>query len=564
MGVSLSITMFCWAIVAGIALTVVKFILDKALEVQRVFSRIKDYPGGEVIWLNPLGAMALMLGTTFPRPGMTGYKGAKFSLFEKFGSTTFTSVRISTAQQFFWTADSEAIKTITLDRNTFQKDVETYEVLNVFGPNIVSTDESEWKRHRSVVMSAFNEANVALVWSEALRVMTEWFGELDAAGPDSDITLDLVHPMTTATFCVIVAASFGIRIPWSTDSAEELGPGRKLTFRSALFGSVENVLFKALIPEWFYKLSSLVKVPYLSSRALFTRVAFDDIRAHMGDLVASARADIVSGKHIGDSRAALLRNLVEANMDQDVDLNRLTEEELFADIFILLFAGHETSAHTLCFVFVLLALHPDVQQKVYEEVCRALPADVPITQLMANHKGSLDNLEYTAACIRESLRVVPTAPRLVKNVHTDTVLPTTYFSPGSKAKPSVETGKDSIVAPAGSVVVIETWGLHMNPLYWGEDAAEFKPERFLDTESYQWPRDAYLPFSGGARACIGQRFAFVEMMGIVASVVRRYRVLVPDDLAKKSLEEQKEALLTWTSGITLTPLNPRVKLSRRE
>ena len=72
-----------------------------------------------------------------------------------------------------------------------------------------------------------------------------------------------------------------------------------------------------------------------------------------------------------------------------------------------------------------------------------------------------------------------------------------------------------------------------------------------------------LPFSAGARSCIGQRFAYTEMIGIIASVVRRYRILVPDDLAKRPFEEQKEALLKWATGITLTPLNARVKFCRR-
>jgi len=105
--------------------------------------------------------------------------------------------------------------------------------------------------------------------------------------------------------------------------------------------------------------------------------------------------------------------------------------------------------------------------------------------------------------------------------------------------------------------------LHMNPLYWGEDAAEFKPERFIDTESYTWPRNAYLPFSAGARSCMGQRFALAETVGILASVVRRYQIRVPDALANKPFEEQKETLLKWTTGITLTPVNAQVKLCRR-
>ena len=72
-----------------------------------------------------------------------------------------------------------------------------------------------------------------------------------------------------------------------------------------------------------------------------------------------------------------------------------------------------------------------------------------------------------------------------------------------------------------------------------------------------------LPFSGGARSCIGQRFAVAEMIGVIASVVRRYEILVPDDIANKPFGEQKEVLLKWTPGISLTPVNARVKLCRR-
>lgn len=122
--------------------------------------------------------------------------------------------------------------------------------------------------------------------------------------------------------------------------------------------------------------------------------------------------------------------------------------------------------------------------------------------------------EYTEACIRETLRVFPAEPRISKDVHKDTVLPGTYFTSGSKESPSVETGKFLMAVPAGSIVVMDIWALHMNrescssrtrphirlvgltlhphvaALYWGEDAEEFKPERFIDTESYQWPRNA--------------------------------------------------------------------------
>lgn len=121
---------------------------------------------------------------------------------------------------------------------------------------------------------------------------------------------------------------------WTAESTEELPPACKLTFQSAVISSVNNVIFRALAPGWFYHFASLIKVPHLSSRALLTQLAFDDLRLHMLDLVASARAEIMSGEPSGASGAALLRNLVEANMNQDGDSKMLTEGEVLSNIFV--------------------------------------------------------------------------------------------------------------------------------------------------------------------------------------------------------------------------------------
>ena len=80
-------------------------------------------------------------------------------MYKKFGATSFAAVRISAAQQFFWLADPDAVKLVVSDRHTFQKDVVEYQILNIYGGNVVSVEGSDWKRHRSVAMSAFNEAS---------------------------------------------------------------------------------------------------------------------------------------------------------------------------------------------------------------------------------------------------------------------------------------------------------------------------------------------------------------------------------------------------------------------
>jgi cytochrome P450 len=412
-----SMSLYRWA-ASLVALVVFKFTVEKALLIRTAFARIKDYPGRVPLWLNPFGAVALVLGNSFPRPGMVGHYAGKFSSYKKFGATSIASVRISAAQQLFWFADPEAIKLVASDRHTFQKDIVSYEMINIYGGNVVSVEGSNWKRHRSVAMSAFNEANVALIWSETLRVINEWFEQLDAAGPD--VAVDMLPPMTQATLLAFATAGFGRRVSWTADSTAEPPPGCRLTFRSAVMDSVNNVIFRALVPGWFYQFSSLIKVPYLSSRALLTQLAFDDLRTHMLDLVASARADITSGERSGASGAALLQNLVEANMNQDGDAKKLTEGELLSNIFAFLLAGHETSSHTLCFAFVLLALYPECQKKIYEEVTRLWPADVSVTQLAGNHKEYMDKLVRFSGVF------------LTKSAHTDSSQRNTLWHASAK------------------------------------------------------------------------------------------------------------------------------------
>ena len=80
-------------------------------------------------------------------------------VYKKFRATSFASVKLSGARHAYWTADAEAIKVVTSDRHTFPKDTAEYEMINFYGGNIISAKESDWKRHRSVAMSAFNEAS---------------------------------------------------------------------------------------------------------------------------------------------------------------------------------------------------------------------------------------------------------------------------------------------------------------------------------------------------------------------------------------------------------------------
>ncbi|KAG6873084.1 hypothetical protein C0995_003128 [Termitomyces sp. Mi166 len=543
---------------------IIKFLLQKYLAIKSVESQLQGCPGKSVVWLNPFRTLALVFGPYFPFKGQMGYYFADFSLFQKYGSTCLSSVTFRNAIPTFWLSDADAIKAVHFGRAAFQKDVEAYETINIYGPNMVGTEGAEWKRHRHVANSAFNEANNAFVWCETTRVINEWFMEIDSSKPLSrgKFSIDLMKDLTKVTLLVIASAGFGRRATFKEDSKEDPPPGHKVAFRLAIISTIRHVITKAITPKFLWNISDRVNIPLITPLLNECRESFVALGLHMHEVIASARDLIATGKN-ASMESALLRNMVQANMVIDTtDTGKhLSDDDLLSNTFAsplsFLFSNTETdvtpgpaetSAHTLCFTIVLLALYPDVQQKVFEEVCQLWPAGIPPLN---------SPTEFTLAVFHETLRLFPPVVRLAKNVHADSTLVVRRFDVNNEGKiQNVE--KYDVTVRRGSLVVIDIRALHFNPIHWGDDVEEFRPSRFIDTNTYRWPRDAFNAFSGGPRSCIGQRFSLTESACILAHVVRKYEVHVPDDLKNKPWAVQKKILLDWTPGITATPTNARV------
>ncbi|KAF8235020.1 cytochrome P450 [Tricholoma matsutake] len=553
------------AAVAGLTIWVFKSCLQKALVIKSKQHALKVCPGGSLLWLHPFRSLSIIFGPLFPFKGQMGYYFAQFSLYKRYGSTCLSSILVWNALPIFWLSDAKAIKAVSADRVLFSKDVEAYEPLNIYGPNIVGAEGSEWKRHRSAANSAFNDENNALVWRESARILYEWFDEIDnpEGPPQIGDSIDLLQAFTHIALLIISSAGFGHRVSLKEDSKAEPPLGHKLAFKPAITTALRLLLLKALTPSWLYDLSGYIHLPYVTPILNKTSTSFEAVRDHMLEVISLARAWISDGK-ITSMDAGLLRNLVEANISHDVvlDKGQLSDEELLSDTFAYLIAGHETTANTLSFALALLALYPDVQQRLYEESCRLWPDGAPSPESPSFHKKSLSSLGYTTAAFYEALRLFPPVVRLGKQVLTDTDLKAHRFTTSHDGKVR-DVEEYTVTIPGGSMVIIDISALHMNPIYWGDDAAEFKPERFIDTETYRWPRDAFDAFSAGPRNCIGQRFAITEGVCILAHLTRRYEILVPDDLQMKPYGEQKQILLKWTPDFTAKPANARVRLRRR-
>ncbi|XP_075422075.1 cytochrome P450 3A24-like isoform X1 [Ascaphus truei] len=206
------------------------------------------------------------------------------------------------------------------------------------------------------------------------------------------------------------------------------------------------------------------------------------------------------GDHSG--RVDFLQLMVDSKTTDDGtngvndERKTLTDMEIMAQSFIFLVAGYETTSTSLSYLFYNLATHPDVQQKLQEEIDGALPDKASPTY------DILMQMEYLDMVIQENLRMFPTAVRL------DRI-----------SKQNVEI--NGVIIPKGTVTMIPLYVLHRDPKYWPEPD-EFRPERFSKENREAQDPYTFLPFGAGPRNCIAMRFALLSMKLAITVLLQNF------------------------------------------
>uniref|UniRef100_A0A8C4LX98 unspecific monooxygenase n=1 Tax=Equus asinus asinus TaxID=83772 RepID=A0A8C4LX98_EQUAS len=187
-------------------------------------------------------------------------------------------------------------------------------------------------------------------------------------------------------------------------------------------------------------------------------------------------------------------NFLEASMHNF--LQTLSDLELVAQSIIFIFAGYEPVSSSLSFLLYLLATHPDVQQKLQEEIDATFPNMAPPTY------DALVQMEYLDMVLNESLRLFPVAGRIERT-----------------CKKDVELG--GVFIPKGTVVMVPSFALHRDTELWPQPE-EFHPERFSKENKDGINPYIYMPFGNGPRNCIGMRFALMNMKVAVVRVLQNF------------------------------------------
>ncbi|XP_017778219.1 PREDICTED: cytochrome P450 4C1-like [Nicrophorus vespilloides] len=193
-------------------------------------------------------------------------------------------------------------------------------------------------------------------------------------------------------------------------------------------------------------------------------------------------------------RKAFLEYLMELSESE----GKFTEDEIINEVQTFMIAGSDTSGTVVGFVLLCLGIYPEIQKKVYEEVFDILGRDRSLKS------DDLPHLKYLEKVVKETMRLFPIGPFILRQVSEDLPLA-------------------NKVLPKGSGVVLCIYSLHRSPEYY-KDPLEFKPERFNPEESSKRHPYAYLAFSGGPRNCAGPKFGIMLVKTIVATLIRKYHV----------------------------------------
>lgn len=181
----------------------------------------------------------------------------------------------------------------------------------------------------------------------------------------------------------------------------------------------------------------------------------------------------------------------------DAHAGYMSDDLLLDESLTLFLAGHETTANALTWTWHLLGQYPHIERRFHDELDRVLAERLP-------EPADLPHLTYTNCIFRESLRLYPPA-----------------WVIGREAVTSYRLG--DVEVPAGSMLVLSPYATHRDPRFW-ERPEEFMPDRWLNEPDIPRPKFSFYPFGAGSRVCVGEHFAMMEGVLLLATLAKQWKL----------------------------------------
>lgn len=391
------------------------------------------------------------------------------SIAREYGDITY--FRLAFRRLYFINRPDLIEEVLVTGQANFTKSLILRRAKNLLGEGLLTSEGQFHTRQRRLMQPAFYRERLAgyaaTMVSCAERSQTRW--------SDGE-TIDIAEQMMRLTLSIVGLTLF------NKDVEREAGRiGRAMT-------SIVSTFDTMLLPMGHW----LQHLPF--PRLLRARWARSYLDRKIYKLIRDRR---LSGIDEGD----LLSTIISAASEED---GRMTDRQVRDEALTLLLAGHETTATALAWTWYLLSKNPEAEQRFHAELETVLAGRPPTYE-------DLRRLEYTERVFSESLRLYPPA-----------------WAIGRMAIQQVRLF--NYLVPRGAICVLSPYVMHRHPRFW-PDAERFDPDRFTPAARAERPRYAYFPFGGGARVCLGERFARMEGVLLLAAIGQRWRFrLAPDQV----------------------------------
>ncbi|MFY9611099.1 MAG: cytochrome P450 [Blastocatellia bacterium] len=334
------------------------------------------------------------------------------------------------------------------------------------GEGLLTSEGEFHRRQRRLAQPAFHRHRI----NAYATVMTDYGAQARSRWQAGE-TVDISQEMMRLTLAIVGKTLFDADV-----EVEASEIGKALTDVMQLFDRITSP-FAGL----------LEKLPLPSNiRWLRAKLRLDETMYRIID----------ERRRSGEDRGDLLSMLLLAQ-DEEGDGTGMTNQQLRDEAMTLFVAGHETTANALTWTWYLLSQHPEVEAKLHDEIDTVLGGKLPTAEDVAR-------LTYTEMVFAESMRLYPPAWILGRRVLSD-------YQVGD------------YVIPRGSIILMSQWVMHHDARFYPEPF-EFDPERWSSEARESRPKFAYFPFGGGPRVCIGEQFAWMEGMLLIATIAQEWKM----------------------------------------
>jgi cytochrome P450 len=340
----------------------------------------------------------------------------------------------------------------------------------ILGQGLLTSEGAQHLRQRRLMQPAFHRDRI----SSYASVMTAYADRVQRRWHDG-ATIDAAQEMNRLTLLIVGKTLFDADVE---SHAKNVG-----TALTAVMGS----FWMTMLP--FFDLMEHLPLP-----------AFRRSKKARAELDAIIYGMIDERRNNPRDRGDLLSMLLLAQ-DEEADGAGMTDQQVRDEAMTIFLAGHETTANALAWTWYLLSASPDVEARLHEEVDRVLGGRLPTL-------ADLPNLPYVEQVVTEAMRLYPPA-----------------WIVGRRAIDDYPV-RDYLV-PARGIVVVSPYLMQRDARFFAEPE-RFRPERWTPEFKATLPPFAYFPFGGGARRCIGESFASMELSLVMSTLAQRWRMrLVP-------------------------------------